>query len=109
MISRSHYLPRVVDLDKLPDHDRAAVLDFHRRQIEEEVGRTVLATCKGRRQFLKSARDRMRRLERLAHSYGYWLPDPSPTNLAEALAKIDEIEAALIRQIKCNFTARYSA
>lgn len=73
---RDHYLPRASVLDRLSDHDRAAIFDARRRKIEEEVCRTVLDTSDGRARFLKSARDRMKRLERLAQSYGYWLDEP---------------------------------
>lgn len=69
---RSQNLPRASVFDKLSEHDRAAVLNDRRRRLEEEVARVVLATCDGRAKFLKSARARMKRLERLAHSYGLW-------------------------------------
>ena len=71
--SRSHYLPRASVLDKLSYDERVEVLTRHRRRLEAEVCYKVLTTCSGRRKFLKAARERMSRLERLAHSYGIWV------------------------------------
>lgn len=81
---RDQYLPRASVLDKLCAHDRVVILDAHRRRLEQEVCRTVLATDIGRRKFLKAARDRMKRLERLAQSYGHWLPEPAQSGLSKA-------------------------
>ncbi|MGA0539037.1 hypothetical protein [Neotabrizicola sp. VNH66] len=115
--NRKGYLPRASVLDQMADNDRLAFFEEHRRKIEEEVGRTVLATCEGRRHFLKSARDRMRRLERLAHAYGYWLPEPAPEKLSKAELKFELLEvqekisemAAALEQIKSVYLARFAA
>ena len=72
---RDHYLPRASALEKLTDFDREALLKCHQRRLEKEVCRHVLTTCTGRRAFLKSARDRMRRLERSAHSFNVCLEE----------------------------------
>lgn len=73
---RDQYLPRASVLGKLPHHHRVEVLDHHRRHLEQEVARQVLNTCVGRRKFLKSARARMKRLERLEQMFGIQ-PDAS--------------------------------
>ena len=64
-------LPRASDLEKLSDRNREAVFRLHRRHLEEVVCRVVLTTDIGRRGFLKFARDRMKRLERLEEAHIY--------------------------------------
>ena len=72
---RDQYLPRASVLGKLSHQNRVAVLDHHRRRLEHEVAREVLATCVGRRKFLRSARARMNRLERLEKAFGIRLDE----------------------------------
>jgi hypothetical protein len=73
---RDHYLPLASVLDKLSDYDRAAVLEVHKGQIEGEIAGIqsgyITVNYRGRAHYLRLARDRMKRLERLAQSYGYW-------------------------------------
>lgn len=78
---RDHYLPRASVLEKMTISDREALLKCHQMRLEKEVCRHVLTTCDGRRAFLKSARDRMHRLERMAHSFNVCLEDkPTRSN-----------------------------
>ena len=72
---RDHYLPRASVLEKLTDSDREALLKCLQRRLEKEVCSHVLNSCNGRRAFLKSARDRMRRLERSAHAFNVRLEE----------------------------------
>lgn len=99
---RSHYLPRAAVLDGLPESERLKFFEDRRGQLEAEVGRVVLASPVGRRKFLKAARTRMRRLERMAQSYGYWLPKPAPQELSD---KHREIYVKL-REIMVDAAAR---
>lgn len=73
MGNRSHYLPRASVISKLSVMDQALILDAHRRRLEEEAGRYVLKTSVGRREVLRSVRDRMRRLTKTANELGFWL------------------------------------
>ena len=73
MANRSFHLPRASMLSKLSISDQALVINANRRRLEEEAGRYVLQTCVGRREVLRSVRDRMRRLTRAANELGHWL------------------------------------
>lgn len=77
MGSRSHYLPR--NLDKLSDHDRAVILEYHQRILEEEIAGLesgyIVATHRGKAYQLNLSRARMRRLVKTANDYGLWLDD----------------------------------
>ncbi|PJF10798.1 hypothetical protein CUR21_02245 [Pseudorhodobacter sp. MZDSW-24AT] len=76
---RDHYLPRVSVLDKLADHDRAAVLEIHQRQIADEIDGIksgyISVDRKGKAHYLRLANARMRHLTKVAQSYGYWQDD----------------------------------
>jgi hypothetical protein len=68
-------LPGASVLDRMSPYDREQLFFVRRRLLEQQVARHVLSTTVNRRQFLKSARDRMNRLERTANSYGIWLEE----------------------------------
>ena len=80
MTGRSHYLPRASVLEKMGEYDRAQVLDYHLRQLEEEIdglksGYIYVTDGKGRAHQLRLVRARMRRLVALAQSFGFWLEE----------------------------------
>ncbi|PZX52812.1 hypothetical protein LX76_02442 [Cereibacter changlensis] len=88
MGTRSHYLPSARALHMMSDPDRGAILDYHLRQIEDEISGIqsgyITVNHKGRAHYLSLARARMRRLVKLAQSFGYWEDEPEHVATAEA-------------------------
>lgn len=75
MNNRSHYLPRVSALERMGEYERAQVLDYHLRKLEEEIdslksGYIYVTDGKGCAHHLRLAHARMRRLIAVAQSCG---------------------------------------
>lgn len=79
MGERSHYLPRASVLDKLSVDNQIAVLDYYARRLDDEIAGIesgyYIVNHKGKAHNLRLAKARMRRLVKLAQSYGYWLDE----------------------------------
>ncbi len=71
-------LPSSDQFAKLSVIDQSGVLEYHWAQIEAEIwglkSGTIRTERRPRSHYLKLARTRMRRLEKLAHDFGHGLP-----------------------------------
>lgn len=74
----THRIPTPAEFARLSVSDQWQILDWHLNQIETEIAGIKEGSITGRggkHYLLKLARARMKRLEKLAHDFGYWTDD----------------------------------
>lgn len=88
MAGRDHYLPRASVLDKMPEGNRVAVLEYHRLWIERDLeylkaGDVLITDHRSTGYHRSLLLAKKRRLVSLAQSYGYWLSDEQAAMMSE--------------------------